>query len=81
MMEELNLEMSNAERQSIINPVTPELPEEQPELPPAPQVEQVESSEERFEGEKPEIDPAAFAGVRSVGFSEEQDAEIGRAHV
>lgn len=75
-MEELNLEMSNAERQSIINPVTPELPEEQPELPPAPQVEQVESSEERFEGEKPEIDPAAFAGVRSVGFSEEQDAVI-----
>ena len=43
-MEELNLEMSNAERQSIINPVTPELPEEQPELPPAPQVEQVEST-------------------------------------
>ena len=39
MMEELNLEMSNAEQQSIINPVTPELPEEQPELPPAPQVE------------------------------------------
>lgn len=75
---QFNPEMSEEERQTILS--------EQPEIP-TPDIDIVEPVEDALEEapemameaetpEAPPIDPAAFAGVRSVGFSPEQDTVI-----